>query len=81
MPKIPGQSLVRARMVRGTAAGSRFWTAISAVLFIRGLLKRMAGSQNPVLFSHKLGPGETLVITSQSEGVRVEGAPQGNMEV
>jgi hypothetical protein len=73
--------MLRGRMVRGAAAGSKFWTVVSAVAFARRILKRLSGSEPQVLFSHRLRPGETLVIASQDEGVRVEGGPQGNMEV
>jgi hypothetical protein len=80
MPKLPGSSLMRARMVRGAAAGSKFWTVISAIAFARRILKRLSGSNDDVLYRHRLQPGETLVIANQGEGVRVEGAPTGNME-
>jgi hypothetical protein len=67
-------------MMRGAAAGSRFWTVVSAIALARRILKRLSGSQSEVLYSHRLQPGETLIIANQAEGVRVEGAPTGNME-
>ena len=73
-------ALIRGRMVRGAAAGSRFWTVVSAVALARRVIKRLSGSQGEVLFSRRLQPGEVLVIASQEEGVRVERPGTGNME-
>jgi len=73
--------VLRGRTLQGAASGSRFWTVVSAIALSRRIIKRLAGSQGDVLYSHRLRPGETLVIANQSEGVRVEGAPTGNMEV
>ena len=72
-------ALVRARMWQGAMAGSRVWTVLATVSVARGLIKRLSG-QDAVLFSRKLLPGETLVISNQEEGVSVQGPGTGNME-
>jgi hypothetical protein len=71
--------MVRARMWSGALGGSRLWTVVAAVSVTRSLIRRLSG-QDTVLFSRKLGPGETLVIANQAEGVSVSGPGTGNME-
>ncbi|MEY2569270.1 MAG: hypothetical protein QOE35_3799 [Actinomycetota bacterium] len=72
-------AMVRARMWSGALGGSRLWTVVAAVSVTRSLIRRLSG-QDTVLFSRKLGPGETLVIARQAEGVSVSGPGTGNME-
>ncbi len=72
-------AVVRSRMWSGAMSGSRFWTVITAVSVARTLIRRLSG-QDAVLFSRELGPGETLVIVNQQEGVSVSGPGTGNME-
>jgi hypothetical protein len=71
--------LVRTRMTRGAATGSRFWTVVAAVSTTRAILKRLQG-KDEVVFRKTLRRGDTLVITTQSEGVSVQGPGTGNME-
>jgi hypothetical protein len=66
-------------MTRGAAAGSRFWTVVAAVFTTRAVLRRLQGKDS-VVFRKALRPGDTLVITTQEEGVSVQGPGTGNME-
>lgn len=71
-------AMIRARMWSGALGGSRLWTVVAAVSVTRSIIRRMSG-QDTVLFSKKLGPGETLVIAHQQEGVSVSGPGTGKV--
>ena len=72
-------ALVRARMWQGAMGGSPVWTVLAAVSVTRALVKRLSG-EDSVLFTHKLLPGETLVIANQEEGVSVQGPGTGKVK-
>jgi molybdopterin biosynthesis enzyme len=62
---------LRARtLVRGRAlSGNPVWTFIGVALFARRLIRRWTGAANPVVFSHELRPGDSLVIAQDREAV------------
>lgn len=53
----------RTALRRGLLGGSRPWMTVFAVVGVTKLLRRLAGAQPETVFSHKLEPGEGLVIT------------------
>ncbi len=58
----PSVLLRRNALYRGLLGGSRGWLAVGAVIWGRGLLKRMAGKQEEVLTVEKLKAGQGLRI-------------------
>ena len=66
-------TVVRARMMRGALAGSRPWMVIAGISVARQVMRRFSGKSEQLLFSQKLEPGHTLVISNQEEGVSVSG--------
>ena len=64
------RSLTRAGLRRGLLGGSRPWTVLFVVAGGLRLLQRIAEGKE-VVFSGKLEPGTTLVITNDSGGVPI----------
>lgn len=53
----------RRAALRGPLGGSREWTALWALLVAARLVRRFTRSSEKVVFSHRLAPGERLVIS------------------
>ena len=66
-------TVIRARMMRGAMAGSRPWMVIAGITVARQVIRRFSGKSEQVLFTQKLEPGHTLVISNQEEGVSITG--------
>jgi hypothetical protein len=62
------RSLTRVGLRRGLLGGSRPWTVLFVVAGGLRLLQRIAEGKE-VVFSEKLEPGTTLVITNDPAGV------------
>lgn len=52
---------------RGLLGGTRAWTIVGVLALTIRALKRMFGGTPQEAYSHKLQPGETLVITHGRE--------------
>ena len=63
----------RRAAVRGPLGGSRSWTAVWALLVAVRLLRRFARGKEEVVFSHRIQPGETLLIAGDGREPRVLG--------
>jgi hypothetical protein len=79
-------TLTRLGWRRGLLGGSRTWTAVFVVAGGLRLVRRIADGKE-VLFSEKLGPGTTLLITNDPAGASIavealgpEVAPPGTLE-
>jgi hypothetical protein len=59
--------------LRGPLGGSRGWTAVWALLVGVRLVRRFTRSKEEVVFTHRLAPGERLVITGEDTEPRVVG--------
>ena len=64
-------SLRRSAMRRGPLGGSKQWTLVWALLIGVRLLKRFTKSKDEVVFSHRLQPGETLLISGDDGEPRI----------
>ena len=65
---------IRRRALRqGLLGGSRTWQVVWAVLLGARLLRRLTRVRPEVVYSEKLEPGETLVITAGDREPRLLG--------
>jgi hypothetical protein len=62
---------------RGFLGGSRGWMVVGVVLAGVRVLNRFTGKETKVLYSEKLGRGETLVISYPGSEVEVLPRDQG----
>ena len=58
-----GAFLWQTAVRRGLFGGSRAWMTVFAILGIRRIVRRLAGSEPEVVFTSDLKPGEAFVIT------------------
>lgn len=65
--------LRRRATVAGPLGGSRQWTFVWAVLVAARLLRRLTKPKEEVVFSERLRPGESLLISGDDREPRVIG--------
>lgn len=63
----------RQAQLRGLIGGSRPWTILWVLLSARRVLKRVFSDAPEIVYSERLEPGETLVISSKEREPRVIG--------
>ena len=61
-------SLVRKGWRRGVLGGERLWLVLGAAALALQFVVRVARKKEEVVFSEKLRPGETIVITHRPPG-------------
>ena len=67
-------SFVRKRAaLRGPLGGSRGWTALWALLIGARLVRKLTQQKEKVVFTHKLAPGERLLIAGEDAEPKVIG--------
>ena len=66
-------SLRRRAMRRGPLGGSRQWTLLWALLLAARLFRRFTKGKEEVVFSHRLQPGERVVISHDDSDPKVIG--------
>ena len=65
--------LRRRATVRGPLGGSRGWTALWALLLGARLVRRFTRGKEEVVFSHRIQPGERLLIAGDDVEPRIVG--------
>ena len=65
--------LHRQAQVRGLLGGSKPWTWLWVLLTARRVLKRLLRDDPEVVWSERLAPGETLVISNSEREPKVVG--------
>lgn len=63
----------RRATLRGPLGGSREWTALWALLVAVRLVRRFTRRSEEIVFSHRLAPGERLVISGDGTEPRIVG--------
>ena len=63
----------RQAQLRGLLGGSKPWTILWVLLSARRILKRVFADAPEIVYSERLEPGETLVISSKERAPRVLG--------
>jgi hypothetical protein len=71
MTSVIHRYLTRNATRRGFLGGSRGWMAVGVALAGLRLFNRFLGNETKVLYSEKLGRGETLVISYPGSDVEV----------
>jgi hypothetical protein len=66
--------LFRRGLSKGVLGGSRPWLAVWVVLVGLRVLRRVLRDEPEVVYSEKLEPGETLVISAKDRRPKVIGA-------
>jgi hypothetical protein len=66
--------IYRQAQVRGLLGGSRPWTLLWLLLLTRRILRRLLAGKPDVVYSEKLEPGQTLIISSKDREPRIIGA-------
>ena len=66
----PSALLRRNALYRGLLGGSRAWLAVGALIWGRGMLKRVIGKQEQVLLVEKLVPGQAMRIDAIAPDTR-----------
>jgi hypothetical protein len=67
--------LRRRAQLKGVVGGSRGWTLLWAALTGVRLLRRVTSDKPEVVYTHKLRPGEALVIRSERPETTTEPSP------
>ncbi|MDP9419754.1 MAG: hypothetical protein M3P53_06355 [Actinomycetota bacterium] len=57
--------LYRRAQLKGLFGGSRAWTVLWAVIFVRRMLRKAGRGEAETVYSEALRPGEQLVITHE----------------
>lgn len=65
--------LRRRAALAGPLGGSRRWTIVWAVLVAARLLRRLTKPKDEVVFSEKLLPGQSLLISGDDREPRIVG--------
>lgn len=65
--------LHRQAQLRGLLGGSRPWTMLWVLLTARRLLKRVFAEAPEIVYSERIEPGQTLVISAEDREPRVIG--------
>lgn len=63
----------RQAQLRGLIGGSKPWTILWVLLTARRLLKRIFGDAPEIVYSERLEPGQSLVISARDREPRVIG--------
>ena len=63
----------RQAQLRGLLGGSKPWTVLWVFLTLRRLLKRVFQDEPEIVYSERLEPGQSLVISAQDREPRVIG--------
>lgn len=59
--------LLRQGFRRGVLQGSRPWLVVGGVALGLRVLRKLSGSEPEVVYSEKLGPGESVVIAHERD--------------
>ena len=63
----------RQAQLRGLLGGSKPWTMLWVLLTVRRLLKRVFDDAPEIVYSERLEPGQSLVISAQDREPKVIG--------
>lgn len=67
-----GGFLRRTAVSRGVLGGNRFWLVVAIVIYGRRLLKKLAGDGPELVFSERLEPGQSLLISHGRDAAIME---------
>ena len=58
---------------RGLFGGNRWWMALGILIYGRRLVRKIAGRDPEVVYSERLEPGQSLLITHERDAAIMEG--------
>lgn len=67
-----GGFLRRTAVTRGVLGGNRFWLVLAIVIYGRRIIRKLAGDGPELVFSERLEPGQSLLISHDRDAAIME---------